>query len=209
MLRVTAGQKLLFVGDSITDCDHRTIQPPLGHGFVQMLAWLFAVKYPGLRLDLVNRGTAGETSRDLLARWETDVIREQPDWMFLMIGVNDVIYRGFARDQARAVEDGEYAETMARLVRRTQAETAARIVLIEPTSLDHRPDAPLYHAVESLCAVLRRVGAEYDVEVCPLHRRMAEAIAREPDRCWKIDIPHPSLIGQLLIAVAVAEHLGW
>ena len=89
------GQKILFAGDSVTD-DGRA-RPvgegnwaALGNGFVRLIDSCLAAEYPERKIHTVNMGISGNTSRDLLARWETDVNALKPDWVVLCIGFNDV-----------------------------------------------------------------------------------------------------------------------
>ena len=62
---------------------------------------LMGAVYPhGIRV--INMGTSGNTVRDLKARWQRDVLDHKPDWLSIMIGINDV-WRQF--DSPRQVEN--------------------------------------------------------------------------------------------------------
>ena len=41
-----SGDKVLFIGDSITDCGRRDEHAPLGNGYVSRIAELITAKYP-------------------------------------------------------------------------------------------------------------------------------------------------------------------
>ena len=84
-------QKIVLIGDSITDCGRRN-EPfaPYGAGYVKFVRALLLARYPELGLEVVNRGIGGNTVRDLARRWDEDVIAEQPDWLSVKIGINDV-----------------------------------------------------------------------------------------------------------------------
>jgi lysophospholipase L1-like esterase len=131
-IRTTARTKLLFIGDSITDCGRRN-EPfaPYGQGYVHLTRAFLLARYPELGLEVVNRGIGGNTVRDLAARWETDVIAEQPDWLSVKIGINDV-WRTMTGRQAEAVPLAEYRATYHALLERTRRETRARLILMEP-----------------------------------------------------------------------------
>ncbi|MCG6198000.1 GDSL family lipase, partial [Anoxybacillus sp. LAT_38] len=51
---------------------------------------LLQAVYPELGIRVVNKGISGNTVRDLKARWKEDVIAQKPDWVSIMIGINDV-----------------------------------------------------------------------------------------------------------------------
>jgi lysophospholipase L1-like esterase len=125
-------QKVLFIGDSITDCGRRT-EPhaPYGTGYVHLARALLLARYPSLGLEVVNRGIGGNTVRDLAARWEQDVIVEHPDWLSIKIGINDV-WRTVVARHAEAVPLDEYEQTYRHLLEQTKERTSARLILMEP-----------------------------------------------------------------------------
>jgi lysophospholipase L1-like esterase len=125
-------QKIVLIGDSITDCGRRS-EPfaPYGAGYVNFVRALLLARYPELGLEVVNRGIGGNTVRDLAQRWEEDVIAEQPDWLSVKIGINDV-WRTMTGRQAEAVPLEEYRATYRALLERTRRETRARLILMEP-----------------------------------------------------------------------------
>ena len=130
-------QKLLFIGDSITDCgrrgdaDGKGPHAPYGNGYVHLIRAFLLARYGELGLEIVNRGISGNTVRDLDRRWEDDVIAEQPDWLSIKIGINDV-WRLIANRMDAHVPLDEYEATLRRLLDRTKAATKARLILMEP-----------------------------------------------------------------------------
>lgn len=87
--------RIVFAGDSVTDAG--SAQPVaeglfdnLGHGYVRIIENLMCACYPELRVRITNSGINGNTSRDLLMRFERDVIELNPDWVSICIGINDV-----------------------------------------------------------------------------------------------------------------------
>jgi lysophospholipase L1-like esterase len=62
----------------------------LGTGYVSLVDSLLRAAYPQGRIRMVNMGTSGNTVRDLAERWQTDVLDLEPDWLSIMIGINDV-----------------------------------------------------------------------------------------------------------------------
>ena len=84
-----SGEKVLFIGDSITDCGRRGDHAPLGSGYVKKVTELITAKYPERRIEYVNKGIGGDIVEGLEARWDTDVIAEKPDWLSVKIGINN------------------------------------------------------------------------------------------------------------------------
>lgn len=114
-MKIQANSKLLMIGDSITDCGRaRPIADAasygLGDGYVNLLNAFFTANSPQSRLRIINMGTSGNTVRDLAARWQSDVIALNPDWLSIMIGINDVWRQFDARLQTEThVTLDEYA----------------------------------------------------------------------------------------------------
>ena len=132
MVIFSPGQKLLFIGDSITDCvRRREPHAPFGNGYVHLARAFLLARYPALGLEIVNRGIGGNTVRDLAARWEDDVIAQQPDWLSIKIGINDV-WRTVAGRHQEAVLLDEYERSYRHLLADTRRRTAARLILMEP-----------------------------------------------------------------------------
>ena len=86
---------ILFTGDSITACGRDENDPAsLGHGYVHLIGRYLIERNPDLNLRLRNTGISGNRSCDLLARWDRDCIDLKPDWVSILIGVNNA-WRSF------------------------------------------------------------------------------------------------------------------
>ena len=74
---------ILFLGDSITDCDHNFTGDNLGNGYVKKLSLLPCVA-------AVNGGTDGFTFPDVLRKWRLMYARNPYDRIVMTCGINDV-----------------------------------------------------------------------------------------------------------------------
>ena len=94
---------ILFQGDSITDCSRSRQDPAhLGAGYAMLAAsWLTAL-VPGSGLRFLNRGISGNRAKDLRARWQTDCLDLKPNWVSILIGVNDTWRRFDQNDPTTA-----------------------------------------------------------------------------------------------------------
>ena len=132
------GQKIVFIGDSITDAGRRTDPVGNGSGYFNLVRSFVLARYPELELDIVNRGIGGDTVRHLQARWDADVIAEQPDWLSVKIGINDV-WRTFDRGGDGAVPIDEFESIYRELL--TRAVDANGTKLSSPNRTSSTPTA--------------------------------------------------------------------
>jgi lysophospholipase L1-like esterase len=121
-MKITKGSKLVMIGDSITDFGRA--QPvgeglfeAIGRGYVAQVDALLSAAYPERAVRVVNMGNSGNTVRDLKARWTRDVLDQQPDWLSVLIGINDV-WRQFdlPRQKEIHVLPDEYERTLDELL---------------------------------------------------------------------------------------------
>jgi lysophospholipase L1-like esterase len=140
-MRIEPHSKLLLIGDSITDAERWRpfVEGPLaalGNGYVQLVAGMLGARCPERRIRVINMGVSGNTVRDLKARWQSDVQKQRPDWLSIMIGINDV-WRHFDSPHLPAlhVSLDEYAATLDELLR--------VLYRAEPRRADARADGPL------------------------------------------------------------------
>ena len=66
-----SGEKVLFIGDSITDCERRDEHAPFGYGYVNKIVELITAKSPERQLQYVNKGIGGDFFEGLEEPWES------------------------------------------------------------------------------------------------------------------------------------------
>jgi lysophospholipase L1-like esterase len=74
------GDKICFIGNSITHDGSY-------HTFLQVYC---ATQQPDIKLEFINCGVSGDKATGILQRFEEDILIHQPDYAFLMTGMNDV-----------------------------------------------------------------------------------------------------------------------
>lgn len=113
--RLTAGDRLVCVGDSIT------ADP---HGYVSLVQQVLSST--GRRVEVINAGVAGETAADMALRFRTDALMHQPSWVTICAGGNDAV-RGvavteFGRSIQQMIEEAKHADVNVGLCTPTPAE---------------------------------------------------------------------------------------
>jgi lysophospholipase L1-like esterase len=92
-MKIGDGQTFLLTGDSITDTGReRPVgrRNGLGGGYVAMVDALLAACCLDTRVRVLSTGIGGNRVTDLETRWQTDVLDLAPDWLSILIGINDV-----------------------------------------------------------------------------------------------------------------------
>ena len=120
---------LLFQGDSITDWNRRRdVFEDLGGGYVNILAHKIT---QGVFL---NRGISGNRTIDLFNRWKEDTLDLNPDFLSILIGINEV-WHFFQSGKYYTTEMYRtYYESILKQVKETHPKT--KILLIEPFVLE-------------------------------------------------------------------------
>jgi lysophospholipase L1-like esterase len=204
-----AEQKVLFIGDSITDCGRREWAAPYGDGYVSLVRSLLIARYPELGLTFTNRGIGGDTTRELAARWERDVVAERPDWLSVMIGINDV-WRAFdGDDPAEAVPLPEYEATLRRLLERAIEATAARLILAQPYMIEPDRAQPMRKAMDEYGDAVRQTASEYGAILVPVQAAFDTVLAHTSPAAWADDQIHPNQPGHAVIALAFLRACGF
>ena len=81
-------KQLLFLGDSITDCNHYFDPENLGLGYVRMISE--QINTPDKTYQVRNMGNDGFTVSALRRLWKRSCLSLQPDLITILIGINDL-----------------------------------------------------------------------------------------------------------------------
>ncbi|MGW3607017.1 SGNH/GDSL hydrolase family protein [Micromonospora sp. NPDC005161] len=201
------GQRVLFIGDSITDCGRRDTAAPYGAGYVSLVRALVGSRHPELDAEWINRGVSGDTVRNLAARWDDDAIAERPDWLSVMIGIND-IWRRYGDRPDEAVPLDEYEHTLRDLLRRAVDATGCRLILGDPFLIEADRGDPQRADTDRYCAVVAALATEFDAVHVPTQAAFDRVLAVSPAKRWADDRVHPHLPGHAVLADAFLTALG-
>ena len=203
-----AGQKILFIGNSITDSDRRGASAPFGTGYVSMVRSLLLARYPELGLTFVNRGISGNTTRDLAERWGRDVIAERPDWLSVKIGINDV-WRAFGGNPHEAVPLQEYIAILREVLDHTRRETGARLILIEPYMIEADRAHPMRRQMDRYGDAVTRLAGELGAVLVRAQHAFDVALQQTNPEHWSHDQIHPNGPGHAIIALEFLRAIGF
>jgi lysophospholipase L1-like esterase len=201
MVLFEQGQKIVFIGDSITDAGRRTDPLGNGTGYFNLVRSLVLGRYPELGLTIVNRGIGGDTVRHLKARWQEDVIAEQPDWLSVKIGINDV-WRSFGGNADEAVPIDEYEATYRELLQQAVDTTGAKLIIAEPYIIESSLNDPFRAKMDQYGKAARKIAADFGAVNIRTQEAFDLALQHTKPDDWAADRVHPNTPGHAIIAMA-------
>jgi lysophospholipase L1-like esterase len=203
---INPDDRILFTGDSITDCGRDRNNPAsLGWGYAAIAGAHLQARLASPALTIFNRGISGNRVCDLLGRVEADLLALKPNVVSILIGINDV----WRRYDSNSPTEAKAFERDYRTLLEKVASIQARVILLEPFLL-HVP-ADRYAWREDLnpkIDVVRKLAVEFGAELLPLDGLFAQAATQAPAAYWAGDGVHPSPAGHALIAETWLENAG-
>ncbi len=201
-------KKILFMGDSITDAgrDYNG-DYHFGYGYATLVAAALGCDRPN-DFAFQNRGISGHRIIDLLARIKRDMINLKPDYMSILIGVNDVWHE--LGDNPNGVDvplfEMYYDMLLSQL---KEALPDLKIMIMEPflthgTGTDEKWDV-FRGEVEKRAAVAKKMAEKYELPFVPLMKIFDDACQIAPPEQWTRDGVHPADAGHELIKRAWLE----
>ncbi len=199
MIELKENSLFLFQGDSITDAGRNFNDSfDLGSGYPMYLATLTQEKYPEKNITFINRGISGNRSIDLKNRWQKDCIDLKPDYVSILIGVNDTWRRYDSNDPTSAKD---FESNYRYIIEQTLNNTSAQIIMLEPFLLYDPEDRLNWRAdLDEKIFVCRKLAKEYGIEYIALDGKFAERSIKTPYKHWLADGVHPTRAGHMLIA---------
>ena len=194
------GMKVLFTGDSITACG-RSILHPLGTGYVSFIAKKLKETHPQLNPKIINTGVGGNTTGDLLGRWQKDCIDHQPDVLSILIGINDLWRQyGTELDMTMAVYPEEFETNYRNMLTAVKENCNTKIILIEPFMFTNNADNPMFAGLKDYRNIVCLLTDEFGTAMLELQSLINDTLLRVPPEKFSDDLVHPSLWAHQWIA---------
>lgn len=204
---IEPNSKLLMIGDSITDCERsrpigEALNDGLGNGYVSMVNALLSAAYPSHKIRTINMGTGGNTALDLEARWESDVLALRPDWLSVMIGINDV-WRQFKSplQPELHVPLDVYTTTLEKLIAKTRPQVK-ELVLMSPYFIDPNKAEPMRAMMDTYGAAMQKIAQRHHAIFVDTQAAFDVAMKGLHPMALALDRVHPNQTGHSVLARA-------
>lgn len=198
-------KKFLFQGDSITDaCRSRDDDFNLGCGYPTIVAGILGNKFSG-KFKFINRAVSGNRIVDLYARIKSDIINLKPDYMSVLIGINDVWHE---LDKCNGVSAEKYEKIYSMLIEEIiTALPDIKIFILEPylchgTSADAQWDI-FMGEVKKRAEAAKRISDKFGLTFVRLQDKFDDAQCTADYTYWTLEGVHPTAAGHGVIAQAL------
>ncbi len=197
--------RVVFAGDSVTDMGRshplgEGLGDSLGRGYVRVIENMISTCYPDITIRITNMGTGGNTSRDLLNRFEQDVVDLKPDWVSICIGINDV-WRQF---DSPAITDccvlpEEYKDNVEKMILSVK-DTVKGIFLLTPYYMEPNKEDKMRARMDEYVEICKKLAEKYNCILVNFQDMYDEYCSIKHSSYISWDRVHPNQIGSTLMA---------
>ena len=203
-----SNKKVVFLGDSITQ--NAVINSDKFKGFISLLG-----ENVDQNTELIGKGIGGDKVSDLLTRYRDDVIKLNPDMVFIYIGINDVWHK---YDYGTGTDIDLYENGLRQIITDLK-ENGVEVILCTPTVIgENKGEFTLVNQFKDIetmeimnndlddySDIIRKLSREFDTKLLDLRKIFMQYISENnPENKSKgvltTDGVHLNNIGSKLIA---------
>ena len=201
--------RVMFTGDSVTDCGRAR---PIGDGpgaigdsYVANIFCRVWAEYPKNRIRILNTAISGNTTRDVVKRFDTDIIAYAPDYLFVMIGVNDAWRRIECHLFDEVITTNEEVEDNIRFMAKKCLENNIKPIFISPLYFETHHEIEFRKEVDDIQEIIKKVCSEYNIGYIDVQAKVDEYLRQSNTYRLSGDRVHPQAIAKTLIANCIYE----
>ena len=204
----SSNKKVVFLGDSITQ--NAVINSEKFKGFISLLG-----ENVDQNTELIGKGIGGDKVSDLLTRYRDDVIKLNPDMVFIYIGINDVWHK---YDYGTGTDIDLYENGLRQIITDLK-ENGVEVILCTPTVIgENKGEFTLVNQFKDIetmeimnndlddySDIIRKLSREFDTKLLDLRKIFMQYISENnPENKSKgvltTDGVHLNNLGSKLIA---------
>ena len=154
-------KQVVFLGDSITE-EGRTLEL----GFLNLIEETLDAN----KFNIIGKGISGDKVSDLLVRYEEDVLAQDPDIVFIYIGINDVWH---TYDVGKGSDIDFYEKGLRKIITDIKRKNA-KIILCTPTVIGElvtfkdTVEIKRDQELDAFSGVVRNLASEFNTELLDL-----------------------------------------
>lgn len=189
---------LLFLGDSITDCNHYFDPENLGQGYVRMIYG--KINTPDKIYQVLNKGNDGFTVPAVRRLWKRSCLNLQPDFITILIGINDLaVMRNTGITASVGLAD--FREQYQTLIDDIRMMTDCPILLMEPFIFPYPAEYSTWEPeLHAMSEIIQDIASKNQVTFLPLWENLLLEAKKYGYSEITIDGIHLTKYGHQLIA---------
>ena len=191
--------KIVFIGDSITEWGCEEDPENIGTGYVRLIHDYLVTTYPERKPVVLNRGVGGNRIPDLAKRWQKDVLDENPDYVSVSIGINDV-WRQIDHLVDDQVYPDQFEQIYVDLLTQLKEKSNAKIIIMEPTIIEEDVHSEANKKLVAYVDVVKRLAERFEAIYVPTNQAFIHFLNTDADLKLTIDGVHTNSTGNMLIA---------
>lgn len=196
-------ERIVFAGDSVTDMGSEQSVAEgngLGFGYVRYIDSFLGAYYPEINLRVTNSGVSGNNSRELLKRYDSDVVSLNADWVCICIGINDV-WRQFDMPYMTdwAVGVNEYEQNVEKMILSVKDDVKG-VFVATPYYIEPNTDDLMRKRMNEYGRICKKLAEKYDCRFVDFQKVFDEYCRFQHSSRIAWDRVHPNQIGSLLMA---------
>lgn len=192
---------IVFQGDSVTDSGrtYDRAENDMGVGYPQKVKEFVQTFFADKNITVLNRGISGNRAIDLRNRWDEDCIDLKPDYVSILIGINDTWRRYDANNPTTAQA---YEDNYRNILERTKkANPDCQVIMLEPFIIpSDETKLVWYEDLYEKQLAARKLSREFNTIYIPLDGFFASSSIKTAPAVWSEDGVHPTDAGHSLIA---------
>ena len=173
-MALKSNEKIIFLGDSITDAGHCFSENFLGSGYVNLVDKELKKQSDGEKTyQVMNRGHDGFTIHGVRRMLEYDCISKEPDVVSILIGCNDA---GVVMNTGKSLTEQQFENCYEAVIRKIKDHTHAKVICMAPFIFPYPKEyenwIPVIREIER---IERKIAEKYQTEFVPLQDKMIKA----------------------------------
>jgi lysophospholipase L1-like esterase len=152
-------KRVIFFGDSITQAGVHA------GGYISRLG---EKDGSAEKFELIGAGIGGNKVYDLYLRLEDDVLKKNPDVVFIYVGVNDVWHK---RTHGTGTDADKFERFYSAIIKKIQA-NGSKVILCTPAAIGERTDFSneLDGDLNAYCTIIRNLAKKHELQLVDLRQ---------------------------------------
>lgn len=185
--------KILFQGDSVTDCyRNRDDENDVGNSYVKTIK-NYLNKYD---IKVINKAISGNRVDHLLERFEQDFKQINPDYLVLLIGVNDTWH-----NYPNCKDNNTFKNELELLFYKITNEMHCKTLILEPFIIGYKQQYTIMkNDLNKKIAIIKSLTLKYKMEYLSFIDDFNQIITKENEDQYSIEGIHPLPLGYDIMA---------